>query len=171
MQVKLNCFHLFCCKYFWPLPVMVAAHFLLDSRTDFNIVVWIVELELSNESFDEIELLVKRIKCMKGLYSFTSKTMIVPKVENRPITSNGLAGFRPATTQQGRITKDRLYLGISILKKISQKFQNFFFEFFKNLEKVARRNQTSVPTVARRDSKSGDGKAVDNSRTWWVCFY
>ena len=35
--------------------------------------------------------------------------MIVPKVENRPITSNGLAGFRPATTQHGRITKDRLY--------------------------------------------------------------
>ena len=37
------------------------------------------------------------------------KKMIVPKVENRPITSNGLAGLRPATTQQGRITKDRLY--------------------------------------------------------------
>ena len=40
---------------------------------------------------------------------FAHLEMIVPKVENRPITSNGLAGFRPATTQHGRITKDRLY--------------------------------------------------------------
>ena len=62
--------------------------------------------------------------------------MIVPKVENRPITSNGLAGFRPATTQQGRITKDRLYPGLSIFAnfaKIWKKSSDFLKQI--NLDK------------------------------------
>ena len=35
--------------------------------------------------------------------------MIIPVVNDRPMTKNGLAGFRPATTHAGRITKDSLF--------------------------------------------------------------
>ena len=67
--------------------------------------------------------------------------MIVPKVENRPITSNGLAGFRPATTQQGRITKDRLYLGISNFEKFWNLFQLFKKTGWKWLGEIKRRSR------------------------------